>query len=977
MLNYSKREFGCIIMATLPGLVKDASSPPTDTQLSPISVPDGTTLLTTKQHNQIVDYLSGDAGPDFIPQAAIDSLVVDLAARELTANKGAINGYAGLDASQELLLANFPTGAALQVLRRNAGNTALEFADPAAGGGITSINGDTTAAQILAGTTNRISLVDAGATHTFDIDAAYVGQTSITTLGTITTGVWNGTDIALANIVNGTANQIIKTNAGGTALEFGLIGDANTDTFTTTKITTLSKSLLNTEIVYNNQSNVFGDFTQTFKDNSITIESPNGLTPTTLVNAQQTLARNLTIPILTANRSIVVTGEASQITIGTEVTGASTDLTDTAVIARSTNNLSFFAATTSAQLAGVIDDETGSGLLVFGTSPTIVTPTIASFVNAAHNHQDAAGGGQLDSTLALSDTADIAYLNTANAWTTGLQNFAAVTLRIPVSATPSVIVDGDIAYDTTVTDFTTGLIRFFGTEEQGIVAMPIAQFTTPSDGAVPTYNATNDEFELVVPAGAGDMILAAVQTVTGAKTFGTIGGAVGKFILAGSTSGSTILNAAAVAGSTTVTLQGVTGTLALLGDKLDAFAATTSTELATVISDETGSGLLVFGTSPTIVTPTIASFTNATHDHEDAAGGGTLLSTAALSDTADIAYLNTANTYVAGTRQDFLGLLAGTSGLNVGAIAGNPTTQVDGDVWYNSTSNTLFGRVNGVDINLGQSGAEVTTWTADHSMATFKLTAQGGNDVILNAPSNRGISIEEAGSQEYLFDATEANFLSNNIINLGTLNTHTIPGGTSTFALFSDNLSVFAATTSLQLLGVISDETGSGLLVFGTSPTIITPTIASFINATHDHSDAAGGGNLTNTALTSGVFAAITGVGIQTQALDLGGFDVDNIQNLIYDISTSGIDIDFLEDTLQTISIAADTTFTTANIVAGKSKTLKITTDGTLRTLDFPAWDWVSDIPTDQAANKNGYLTLTAYGVTDASIVAAYQVGFL
>ena len=113
-----------------------------------------------------------------------------------------------------------------------------------------------------------------------------------------------------------------------------------------------------------------------------------------------------------------------------------------------------------------------------------------------------------------------------------------------------------------------------------------------------------------------------------------------------------------------------------------------------------------------------------------------------------------------------------------------------------------------------------------------------------------------------------------------------------------------------------------------------------------------------------------------TQA-DWNGNDLIGIQNLIYDISTSGIDIDFLEDTLQTISISADTTFTTANIVAGKSKTLKITTDGTLRTLDFPAWDWVSDIPTDQAANKNGYLTLTAYGVTDASIVAAYQVGFL
>jgi hypothetical protein len=36
------------------------------------------------------------------------------------------------------------------------------------------------------------------------------------------------------------------------------------------------------------------------------------------------------------------------------------------------------AATTSAQLRGVISDETGTGALVFGTSPTIATPTITS-----------------------------------------------------------------------------------------------------------------------------------------------------------------------------------------------------------------------------------------------------------------------------------------------------------------------------------------------------------------------------------------------------------------------------------------------------------------------------------------------------------------------------------------------------------------------------------------------------------------------
>lgn len=70
------------------------------------------------------------------------------------------------------------------------------------------------------------------------------------------------------------------------------------------------------------------------------------------------------------------------------------------------------------------------------------------------------------------------------------------------------------------------------------------------------------KFDFVdVLSGSGDMILASVQTVTGAKTFGTIGGAVGKFILAGSTSGSTIVNAAAVAGTTTMTLPTATTTL--------------------------------------------------------------------------------------------------------------------------------------------------------------------------------------------------------------------------------------------------------------------------------------------------------------------------------------------------------------------------------------------------------------------------------
>jgi hypothetical protein len=55
-------------------------------------------------------------------------------------------------------------------------------------------------------------------------------------------------------------------------------------------------------------------------------------------------------------------------------------------------------------------------------------------------------------------------------------------------------------------------------------------------------------------------------------------------------------------GTTTVTFP-TTGLLATTGNKLSDFAATTSLELKNTISDETGSGALVFGTSPTLTTP--------------------------------------------------------------------------------------------------------------------------------------------------------------------------------------------------------------------------------------------------------------------------------------------------------------------------------------------------------------------------------------
>jgi len=77
---------------------------------------------------------------------------------------------------------------------------------------------------------------------------------------------------------------------------------------------------------------------------------------------------------------------------------------------------------------GSVDITPTSNELIFNSNVTINgilnNPTITSFTNATHNHTDVTGGGQLDSTLALSDTENIVYLNTTNTYDPSVeQNF--------------------------------------------------------------------------------------------------------------------------------------------------------------------------------------------------------------------------------------------------------------------------------------------------------------------------------------------------------------------------------------------------------------------------------------------------------------------------------------------------------------------------------------------------------------------------
>ena len=91
--------------------------------------------------------------------------------------------------------------------------TALVFVQISGLGQITAGAGLTKTGNTLdvIGTADRITV----AADAVDVSTAYVGQASITTLGTITTGVWTGTDVAVADGGTGAGTAAgAKTNLG-------------------------------------------------------------------------------------------------------------------------------------------------------------------------------------------------------------------------------------------------------------------------------------------------------------------------------------------------------------------------------------------------------------------------------------------------------------------------------------------------------------------------------------------------------------------------------------------------------------------------------------------------------------------------------------------------------------------------------------------------------------------------------------------
>jgi len=553
----------------------------------------------------------------------------------------------------------------------------------------------------VTGTPNRITVTDPTVSPVLDIAATYAGQTSITTLGTVATGVWNGTPVTAT--FGGTGLNTLPLGrvliGNGTGTVAAVNGDVPNLVLTSNGpgLAPTFKSPGAGDMVLNVDQTVTGikTFGQAGNVGKLVLAG-NTSGATTLNGPAAGLGGTVVLPLT-----------------GTLATLAGTEtLTNKTLTSPTLTNPSIGAATGTTLVLGGgsplgTTNQTGTGRIVMDNTPTLITPdigvatgtslnlgggtvTAATFSGTANDVSNvngvAAGTVQAGSALANSSTAN------NNAGTIvrrdGTGNFSAGTITANLTGTASNATlatnatTATNANNTNITDdntTNTDIYPTFVTATSGYMAQRVSSgkllfrpstglltatamsaltFTsTTTTGTAPFFvTSLTPVANLSIGGNAGTAtLLQNTRSIYGAAFNGSVdlvGPVLGQFGGTGvANTGRTITLGANLATTgaaitlnsalgSTVTLP-ATGTL--YGTEAGSIASLT---LAGSLSDESGTGSVVYSNSPNLVAPratsligngTTPTFTNDASINTISINGNDLAGTITLTSTNAIA----------------------------------------------------------------------------------------------------------------------------------------------------------------------------------------------------------------------------------------------------------------------------------------------------------------------------------------------------
>lgn len=324
--------------------------------------------------------------------------------------------------------------------------------------------------------------------------------------------------------------------------------------------------------------------------------------------------------LTTSQSPTIVTPVIGQISSSVRVTGSITNdaLTASRLVATDANK-ALVSTISSANAASSVTDETGSGLMVFGTGPTLTDAIAAS------------------------------------------------SFQLPNGAAPTTDAFGEIAGDNNAWAAGRGTVQLFDGTANAYVVAALAS-DVPSNGQVPTWNTggtvtwetgsggaqTNQSISALIDAYSDNTLyfndffqrwnIAFTNTAIGLQLFEVPGSGEGTLLLLETQQDPSVVNALWVRRDGTNMFL-ISSNNIVVGASLQFLdGAHTASSLAVydaatnlISGAQSGSGTTYLAQgSPTITTPTIASFVNSTHTHQAASGGGQLVFTNATFSNLDL-----------------------------------------------------------------------------------------------------------------------------------------------------------------------------------------------------------------------------------------------------------------------------------------------------------------------------------------------------